>query len=51
MTRSIVGTCLRQACFAGDVLEHGVLLSAEMDDERSFENNYMQLRPYYLDVR
>lgn len=42
---------LKIETYAGDVLEHGVLLSAQMDDERGFENNYMQLRPYYLDAR
>ncbi|KAK9831162.1 hypothetical protein WJX74_005703 [Apatococcus lobatus] len=44
-------TASEELQLARDVLEHGVLLSAQMDDERGFENNYMQLRPYYLDAR
>lgn len=35
----------------GDTLEHAVLLSVQLKDEKLFERNFLQLRPYYTDTR
>ena len=37
--------------FAGDILEHAVLLSVKLKDDAAFERNYLQLRTYYTDTR
>jgi len=41
----------QQMMLARDVLEYAVISAVKRNDAASFERNFTQLRPYYLDVR
>ena len=42
-------TSEKEFLLAREVLEHAVLLSVRLEDEQSFERNYLQLECYYFD--